>query len=177
MQKLLTLWLLTFTLTLQFFHLSADHSREDTRVAVENASKETLISPPKEGEPVFPLNIEEPAKQNDKFFTEFMNMLATLGLIIVLIFLVAWFFKRLMTSRLENLNSSSLIRVVERRALSPKTALYLLEVDTKTILVAETPGGIVRLSEFETGTTEEAPSPSSEFPSPFRQMLERKKDS
>lgn len=134
------------------------------------------FTPPQENEPVFPLDISEPAKQNDKFFAEFLNMLATLGFIIALIFIIAWFFKRMMNTRMEQINSTSLIQVVEKRALSPKTALYLLEVENKTILIAETPSGVTPLSEFPTAVEKKEVPASKEFPSPFSKLLEKKKE-
>lgn len=136
---------------------------------------QTIPVPPLDNEPVFPLNIEEPARQNEKFFTEFLNMLATLGFIIALILIIAWFLKRLMNTRLEQMNSTSLIKVVERRTLSPKTSLYLLEVDDKTILIAETNHGVTCLSEYVTPVEEPENAPTTEFPSPFSKMLEKNK--
>lgn len=132
-------------------------------------------SPPKKLEgPVFPLEdvIEKPNKQNDKFFAEFLNMLATLGFIIGLILIAAWFLKRLMTSRLEQKNLESSIKIVEQRTLSPKTMLYLLEIRDKIIVVSESHQGVTKLAEF-TEHSEQLPAVSQ---NKFRQMLEKKQE-
>lgn len=128
---------------------------------------------PKTYEPVFPLQdlIKEPPKENDKFFAEFINMLATLGLIIGLILIVAWFLKRLVNTRIEQANSNSSIKILERRNLSPKSILYLLEIEGTAYLVAESVNGITRLSEFPIAqeTNEKTTSSTS-----FTKLMEKK---
>ncbi len=129
---------------------------------------------PSDEEPYFPLQIEEPSPQSNKFLVEFLNMLATLGFIIALILIVAWFLKRFVNARLEQVNASSSIQVIEKRGLSPKSMLYLLRVENKTILVAESQHGVTALTEFDT-PIETEPAASQEFPSPFSKLLEKKK--
>ena len=99
-------------------------------------------------EPVFPLTIEDPLKNNEKFVTEFFNMLATLGLIIAFIIAIAWIFKRTMNMKLEKVAANSAIKVLERRNISPKTLLYLIEVEDKVILFSESHNGVTKLAEY-----------------------------
>lgn len=128
-------------------------------------------------EPIFPMDelIKGPLKQNDRFFTEFLNMLATLGFIIALILIVAWFLKRLVNTRMEQANVSSSIKVLEKRVLSPKSVVYLLEIEGTGILIAESANGITRLSEFE--IAQESKGQSTESSSNFSKLLEKKKKS
>jgi len=118
-------------------------------------------------EPVFPIEelIKKPNKQDDKFYSEFINMLASLGLIIALIFIVAWFLKRLANTRLTQVNNSSSIRIIEKRIISPKTSLFLLDIEGTTVFIAESANGVTRLAEFS--TKEEAKQSSS-----FEKLLE-----
>lgn len=86
--------------------------------------------------------------EEDHFFRDFVNMLTTLGLIVATIFFISWFLKRMVNTRIEQANTASIIKIVERRALSPKSALYVVEVYNKQILVGETSSGIKTLAEF-----------------------------
>ena len=98
---------------------------------------------------------------NSRFFMEFVQMLITLGFILVLILLAGWFLRRLLNTRLQQANTTSAIKVLERRSLTPKSALYLIEVAGKKIVIAETHAGITRLTDFPTDTStaiEEKPS-------------------
>jgi len=132
------------------------------------------FSPPKDDEPIFPLHIEEPNKQTDKFIVEFLNMMATLGIVILLIFIVAWFLKRLMNTRLEQVNATSGIKIAEKRMLSPKSTLYLLEVEDKKILIAESINGITSVAEFNNPDDDESQNPTPLSPSTFSKLMERK---
>lgn len=84
--------------------------------------------------------------QPDNFQVKFMNMLFMLGLLIGVMILASWFIKRMMKTRLEQINTGSSIRVVEARYLSPKTTVYLLDAMGKGILVAESHTGVTYLT-------------------------------
>lgn len=131
----------------------------------------TQFTPPEPGEPVFPLTIENPYQNNEKFAIEFFKMLATLAFLISLIFIFAWFFKRLMNARVEQANALSSIKILERRNLSPKTLLYVLEVQDKKILIAESHNGVTHLADLP--TTSDGSSTSSPQPTSFSRLLER----
>lgn len=83
--------------------------------------------------------------EDNKFLSEFFYMLFMLGLLIGAMLLASWFLKRMASARYEALNTSSNIRVVERRAISPKTTLYLIESEGRSVLLAETPNALVSL--------------------------------
>lgn len=137
----------------------------------------TIRAPDAPG-PIFPpedfLNLPETGK-NDRFFTEFLNMLATLGLLIGIILIAAWFLKRFLNTRMEQINTTSSIKILERRALSPKTALYLLEVNDKSILIAESQNGVSLINSFDSEfpSSEQIPSKPAST-SPFSAILKDK---
>ena len=126
-------------------------------------------------EPTFPLEelLPKPTPQDDKFLSELFNMLASLGLIVALIILVGWFLKRLATTRLEQANVVSTIKILEKRALSPKSMIYLLEIEGTGILIAESANGVTRLSEFPIAPSEPATAPPSTPPPSFSKLLDR----
>lgn len=88
----------------------------------------------------------EPAAYN--YWHDFVNMILTLLFVLALIFLTVWFLKRIMRSRVETLNRSTGIKILERRALGPKAALYLVDILGKGVVISESPSGIAKISEF-----------------------------
>ncbi len=86
------------------------------------------------------------------YWGEFANMLLTLGFVIILIFLTVWLLKKLMRSRMHSLNRSNGIKILEKRPLNPKAALYLIDVLGKGVVISESAAGIQLITEF-TDTT------------------------
>ncbi|GAB4229862.1 MAG: hypothetical protein Tsb0021_07800 [Chlamydiales bacterium] len=79
---------------------------------------------------------------------QFFNMLLTLGLIIGLLLIITWFFKKMMYSRIQQMNQTSEIKILESRAVSTKMSVHLLEVHNKQILFAESASGLLHLGDF-----------------------------
>jgi flagellar biogenesis protein FliO len=96
-----------------------------------------------------PFSLENPVVEapldNSKFMNEFFYMLFLLGVLITMVYLAAWFLKRMTNVRAEQLNATSTIQILEKRVLSTKTSLILLEIEGQQILVAETPTTVVQL--------------------------------
>jgi flagellar biogenesis protein FliO len=66
-----------------------------------------------------------------------IKMLITLVIIVTLLFITFWMFRRISKSRSITINSSSGIKILEKRALSPKSMLYLVEVNNEKVLISE----------------------------------------
>ncbi|MDP1881218.1 MAG: flagellar biosynthetic protein FliO [Parachlamydiaceae bacterium] len=84
--------------------------------------------------------------QPDSFQAKFRKMLTLLALIIAFMIIAAWSLKKLMKTKLVKLNTDSAIKVIETRSLSPKSTLYLVEIEDQTILIAETGSSVTHLS-------------------------------
>lgn len=80
-------------------------------------------------------------EEADRFYGEFLKMLILLGVVIGLLLVIMWFFKRVLNSRIDQINSGSMIKILERRSLTPKTALYVIDVEGKKFLIAESHQG------------------------------------
>lgn len=85
----------------------------------------------------------------ERFFWEFVNMLSTLGVILVVLLIIVWFLKRFNQTRLDQLNTNSSIKVLERRAISQKSVIYLVEIEGSALVFAESVNGITQLTQFE----------------------------
>ena len=103
------------------------------------------------------------------FTSEFSNMLLTLGLIVLVMLLATWLFKKAMHSRIQQINVTSLIKVLETRTLSTKLSVHLIEVCNRGIVFAESATGVAKLTEVSLEGEEEKPS--------FGEILEPKKRS
>lgn len=78
----------------------------------------------------------------DDFQSKFVHMLFLLGLLIAFMLLASWLIKRLMKSRLNQINTTSSIKVLETRPLSPKSTVYLLDIMGEGIVIAESGTGV-----------------------------------
>ena len=66
-----------------------------------------------------------------------LKMLLTLGGLLALVFITIWGLKKLKQGRLGGFGAQKKIVILEKKPLSPKTLLYLLELDGKKILLSE----------------------------------------
>lgn len=120
---------------------------ENTPTQTSGTSQESPNSSPTSPTPDSNL-FEAPPNQEDHFFYSFLNMLFSLATILVVILIISWIFKRLLNTRMQQLNTSSLIKIIERRSLTPKTILYVLEINGRDIAIAESINGVTLLSHF-----------------------------
>jgi len=138
---------------------------------------ETSDSPSTEGEKSAPkkntsqpFNVEELGEYS--YWDDFFNMMMALGVILLVIAGFSYLLKRVMATRTKQLNETNLIKVIERRALTPKSAVYLLEVAGKGLIIAETPSGIHPIGELPPGT----PLTPADNPPSFSDVIQRKLD-
>lgn len=85
---------------------------------------------------------------DSRFTDELMNMLYTLGLLVLFLFFVSWGFRRLMSSRIQQMNTTSDIKILETRQVSTKLLVHMIQVRGKNIVFAESASGVDKLSEF-----------------------------
>jgi len=71
------------------------------------------------------------------FHKTFIRMIISLALIIILVFVTFWAFRRMMRAKQMQANNQKAIKIIERRSLSPKTVLYLIDINNKKILLSE----------------------------------------
>lgn len=85
----------------------------------------------------------------------FLKMFLTLIALVVAVFFTVWALKRLSQGRLSSMNASRSIKILERRPLSPKTILYLVEVAGKRAMIAESQLEVKSILSFEDFTEPE----------------------
>lgn len=174
-KRLITLFL-TLSFILTHFAATAQHSS-----TAPNAPATTTTVPsnvdqePASDRSLTDSFLNEEGPSDSRFMEQFIHMLLSLGFILVLIFVVAWVLKRLVNQRLQQQNSSSYVNVIERRTLSPKAAVYLIEVNNVTLVVGESPTGLHPLAQFPSSTIDKSnPGTSSSFGAIYDKTTEKK---
>ncbi|HSX11691.1 MAG TPA: flagellar biosynthetic protein FliO [Chlamydiales bacterium] len=77
-----------------------------------------------------------------------VKMFLSLIVLVALLFISYWFLRRLIQNRLQKGGGEQAIQILEKRMISPKTMLYIIEVENKKILVAESQLEVKRLGEL-----------------------------
>jgi len=91
-----------------------------------------------EQQPAPQVSVEAPVQSEPPSYGHlFLKMMLTLVALIFLVFATIWILKKLSHARFGQLNQNRLIKILEKRALSPKSMLYLVEIEGKRVLVAE----------------------------------------
>ena len=93
--------------------------------------------------------------------TTLVKMLVTLLALILLMYASYWFLKRLIQNRVQKGVGGQSIEIIEKKMLSPKTMLYVVRVENKKILFAESHLEIKTLESFSLGcrdSSEEDPN-------------------
>jgi flagellar biogenesis protein FliO len=96
----------------------------------------------------FDEDVKKAVSEPDNFQGKFMNMLFILALLIGFMILASIMLKRMTRTRVTQMNNQSLIKVLEARPLSPRSTLYLLDIEGKEILIAESHAGVSHIASF-----------------------------
>lgn len=87
------------------------------------------------------LETEPPSKafalQTDQFTASFKRMLWILAALIALAIISVWVLKKLTKIRHDQHNRFNQIKIIEKRTLSPKSTLYVIEIAKKRVLITE----------------------------------------
>ena len=123
------------------FPLLADekNSMDDPQAKIECVADKTVDDkkveqPPAEMEKKPSVNLQ---KTTESYETAFIKTIVVLVGLLVLILLTVWMFKKLSRGRLRSFNYLKSVKILEKRPLSPKSMLYLIEVGGKQVLISE----------------------------------------
>ncbi len=90
----------------------------------------------------------------ESYESAFIKTILVLVLLIGLAVLTVWIFRKISNGRLRNFNYSKAVKIIEKRPLSPKSMLYLIEAEGKRLLIAESQVEVRQLAILE-----DSPSP------------------
>lgn len=113
-----------------------ENTPSPTKTQVEEPAKKTE---PPVVEQTEPAKTEESAvhKATESYENAFIKTIVVLVGLVVLIILTVWMFKKVSNGRFKSFNYHKSIKVLEKRPLSPKSMLYLVDVRGKEVLIAE----------------------------------------
>jgi len=89
------------------------------------------------------------------FGAAFVKMFLTLIALIALLLVTYWFMRKIIQHRLQKGSRDATIQILEKRMISPKTMIYLLEIENKKIVIAESHLEIKKLEAFNSDPVEE----------------------
>ena len=100
-----------------------------------------------------PAPLPSAEEMTQSYENAFLRMIVTLLALLVLVFATFWILRRLSGGKFK-LGSSRSINVLEKRVLSPKSILYIVEVGNKKILISESQAEVRALSTIEESSSE-----------------------
>lgn len=101
------------------------------------AKKTVTPTPTKPQEIPFPDEFSQKMSDTLTYENIFIKtVLALIGLLLI-IFLGIWVLKKLSGSRTRQMNMLKMVKVLEKRPISPKSILYLVEVAGRKVLISE----------------------------------------
>lgn len=136
------------------FVLSSTFSYADTPPPVEQHAPAMKPETPIETEHPTPPPLPSSVEMTDSYQQSFIRMLLSLGALLILVFGTFWVLKRLGKGKFK-LGSHRAINILEKRPLSPKSVLYILEVDGKRVLISESQLEVRALAELDPVLNEE----------------------
>lgn len=89
------------------------------------------------------------------FESMFFKTIIALVVLVTALIVLTKVVKRMSGTRIRNVNGQKTIKVLEKRAISPKSALYLVEIAGKQIVIAESQLEVRAISEFSWDKTKE----------------------
>lgn len=126
---------------------------QQTHPAIQNAPAQAPAVPAEPGHFV-PSQEPQPAplpssnEMTGSYESAFVRMLVTLAGLVFLVFATLWLLRRMGKGKFK-MSSGRTINIIERRALSPKTVLYIVEIGNKKVLVSESQLEVRALSTYE----------------------------
>lgn len=88
-------------------------------------------------------------EESDNFQGKFFNMLFVLALLVAFMIIASMMLKRMTRQRVLNMNTQSLIKILETRPISPRATLYLINIEGKDLLIAESQAGLNHIATFD----------------------------
>lgn len=122
---------------------------------------------------------EEPIRELS-YWKEFFRMMFILGIILGVVLVIAWTLRGYLNKRVKQVNQNNIIKVIERRNLSQKSMLYLVEVNKKQFLIGDSAaGGVEYLKECTPEKSTETEAAVSDFANKvskasFMEILQKK---
>lgn len=121
---------------------------EQTAPAPESQPPNVEPLPPEPSEEEVPAPLPSSKEMTNSYENAFVRMLVTLLGLVVLVFATFWILRRLGKGKFK-MGSGNTINVLERRTLSPKSILYIVQIGNKKVLISESQLEVRALTSLE----------------------------
>jgi flagellar biogenesis protein FliO len=144
-----------FIITFLVFGLTVAHANPKMVAAGPATSSQDVQGPsnaPIEKQTEAPSSLPELPSSHEmtnSYESAFVRMLVTLLGLVFLVFATFWILRRLGKGKFKMGSSGRMVNVIERRALSPKTMLYVVEIGNKKVLISESQLEVRTLANYE----------------------------
>ncbi len=111
---------------------------ENQKEEVSTPKSETAPAAPEfdKAHPSAPAPLPSSEEMTTSYESTFIRMLVTLLGLVFLVFATFWILRRMGGGKFK-MGSSKSITILEKRALSPKSMLYIVEIENKRVLISE----------------------------------------
>lgn len=140
----MTRWIVSISIFLFTLCYAADNSdtktKTETKEKVKTERVETKSPSTTPQEAKVESGGEDPFKAFEStkgYESTFIRTMVILLCILILVGLAVWMFRRLSHARIRTMNFHKSIKVIEKRPISPKSILYLIEIGGRQILIGE----------------------------------------
>jgi flagellar biogenesis protein FliO len=118
---------------------------ESSNSSQEPSSASHSLQPTPEVNPVPQSSSKE---MTDSYENAFVRMLVTLLGLVFLVFVTFWILRRLGKGKFK-MGAGRTINIIDRRSLSPKSMLYVIEIGNKKVLISESQLEVRALTAFD----------------------------
>ena len=108
----------------------------------------TIYAADANGDPIGP-DIAIPDLPQSDYGAALIKMFLSLMVVIILLAVTFWFLRRLIQTKMRRGSGTQSIQILEKRMISAKSMLYLIEVEGQKVLLAESQVEIRRLQSWE----------------------------
>lgn len=84
-------------------------------------------------------------EDSGRFMGEFLKVMTAVGVMVIALMFLSWSTRKMMNAKIQQANETSSLKILEKRVISPKTTLYQLEFDGRSVLMAESSNGVTLL--------------------------------
>ncbi len=99
-----------------------------------------------------------PEEMTTSYESAFAKMIFVLLGFVLFVGLGVWILRRVGKLRFKGMGASRSIQILEKKALSPKSMLYLIEVDNKRVLISESQFEVRQLVTLDSNSDSEDPT-------------------
>jgi len=86
----------------------------------------------------------------ENYQASLMKMFFMLILLIGLLILTVWLLRKFLNARMQSASQGKSIQILESRTISPKSILYLIEIDGERFLISESQAQIQKIESLKT---------------------------